>query len=60
VSSSFGGKGEEGINTAKYEEEKQQYRDMLKQAKDQEVFKEWLDNLKKKAEIEIARSLDQG
>ena len=52
--------GEEGINTAKYEEEKQQYRDMLKQAKDQEVFKEWLDNLKKKAEIQISRSLDQG
>jgi hypothetical protein len=24
------------------------------------VFREWLDNLKKKAEIEIARPVDQG
>jgi peptidyl-prolyl cis-trans isomerase D len=52
--------GEEGINTAKYEEEKQQYRDMLRRAKDQEVFKEWLDSLRKKAEIKIMRSPEQG
>jgi peptidyl-prolyl cis-trans isomerase D len=52
--------GEEGINTAKYEEEKQQYRDMLRRAKDQEVFKEWLDSLRKKAEIKIMRPPEQG
>jgi len=52
--------GEEGINTAKYEEEKQQYRDMLKRAKDQAVFREWLESLKQRAEIEISRPVDQG
>jgi peptidyl-prolyl cis-trans isomerase D len=52
--------GEEGINQAKYEEEKQQYRDLLKRTKDQSVFKEWLDSLRKKAEIEILKSVEQG
>jgi peptidyl-prolyl cis-trans isomerase D len=52
--------GEEGINQAKYEEEKQQYRDMLKRTKDQSVFKDWLDSLRRKAEIEILKSVEQG
>jgi peptidyl-prolyl cis-trans isomerase D len=52
--------GAEGINQAKYEEEKQQYRDMLKRTKDQTVFEEWLDSLRKKAEIEIVKSVEQG
>jgi peptidyl-prolyl cis-trans isomerase D len=52
--------GEEGINTAKYEEEKQQYRDMLKRTKDQALSRDWVESLKKKAEIKIMRPLDQG
>jgi peptidyl-prolyl cis-trans isomerase D len=52
--------GEEGINTAKYEEEKEQYRDMLKRTKDQSLARDWLESLRKKAEIEIMRPLDQG
>jgi peptidyl-prolyl cis-trans isomerase D len=52
--------GEEGINKAKYEEEKQQYRDVLRRTKDQALFREWLESLRKKAEIEIKRSFDQG
>jgi hypothetical protein len=31
--------GEEGISQAKYEEEKQEYRDMLKRMKEQELFR---------------------
>lgn len=56
----FRWEGEEGINQAKYEEEKQQYRDMLKRARDQAVFRDWLESLKEKAEIEISRPVDQG
>jgi peptidyl-prolyl cis-trans isomerase D len=52
--------GEEGIDTAKYEEEKQQYRDMLKRTKDQSLFRDWLESLKKKAEIAVMRPLDRG
>jgi peptidyl-prolyl cis-trans isomerase D len=52
--------GEEGINTAKYEEEKEQYRDMLKRMKDQALYREWLESLRQKAEIEVTRVLDQG
>ena len=52
--------GEEGINPTKYEEEKQEYRNMLKRMKDQELFKNWLENLRKNAEVEIVRPLERG
>lgn len=52
--------GEEGINTAKFEEEKERYRDMLKRMKDQALFREWLGSLRQKAEVEVTRNLDQG
>lgn len=52
--------GEEGINTAKFEEEKERYREMLKRMKDQALFREWLGSLRQKAEVEITRNLDQG
>jgi len=52
--------GEEGIDTAKYEEEKEQYRDMLKRMKEQALFRDWLESLRKRADIKIIRTFDQG
>jgi peptidyl-prolyl cis-trans isomerase D len=52
--------GEQGISQAKFEEEKQEYRDMLKRMKEQDLFKNWLDNLRKSARIEILKPLEQG
>jgi peptidyl-prolyl cis-trans isomerase D len=52
--------GEEGISLAQYEEEKQEYRDMLKRMKEEELFQNWLDNLRRSAKIEIHKSLERG
>jgi peptidyl-prolyl cis-trans isomerase D len=52
--------GEEGISLAKYEEEKQEYREMLKRMKEEELFRNWLDNLRRSASIEILKPLDRG
>jgi hypothetical protein len=51
--------GEEGISRAKYEEEKQEYREMLKRMKEEELFRNWLDNLRRSASIEILKPLDR-
>ncbi|MBN2032591.1 MAG: SurA N-terminal domain-containing protein [Deltaproteobacteria bacterium] len=52
--------GEEGINRTKYEEEKKQYEDMVKRMKEQNLFRNWIDNLRKIAKIEILKPLDRG
>jgi len=45
--------GEEGIDEKKYTQEKERYRYSLLMAKHQDIFKDWLENLKKEATIEI-------
>ena len=45
--------GKEGIDQKKYTQEKERYRYSLLMAKHQDVFKDWLANLKKDATIEI-------
>ena len=52
--------GEEVISQSGYEEEKQEYREMLKRMKEQDLFRGWLDNLRRSARIEILRPLEQG
>ena len=46
----------EGIDEAKYQEEKQDYRQSLTMAKDQILIGDWLENLKKKAVIKDLRA----
>jgi peptidyl-prolyl cis-trans isomerase D len=50
--------GEEGISPAKFEEEKQEYREMLKRMKEEALFQNWLDNLRRSAKIEIHKPLE--
>ena len=50
--------GKEGIDEAKYQEEKEDYRQSLTMAKDQILFGDWLENLKKKAQIKDLRAGD--
>lgn len=45
--------GEEGIDKKTYEQEKEKYRFSLRQARQKRVFQNWLQNLRKNAEIEI-------
>jgi peptidyl-prolyl cis-trans isomerase D len=52
--------GRKGIDKKKFEEEEKTYRQNLALLKQQQVFREWLDNLKSKAEIEILQSFDSG
>ena len=52
--------GRKGIDEKKFEEEEKTYRQNLALLKQQQVFREWLDNLKSKAEIEILQSFDSG
>ena len=47
--------GKEGIDEAKYQEEKDEYRQSLTMAKDRILIGDWLENLKKKAEIKDLR-----
>ena len=50
--------GEQGIDKNKFEEEKKLYRDMLVRQKNQALFKEWIDDLKKRAKIEMIQPLE--
>jgi peptidyl-prolyl cis-trans isomerase D len=50
--------GQEGIDQKKYEEEKANYRDMLVRARQQAIFQEWLDHLRKNAEIKILEPIE--
>ncbi|MBW2136703.1 MAG: SurA N-terminal domain-containing protein [Deltaproteobacteria bacterium] len=52
--------GKKGIDKDKYEEEKETYRQTLIQGKQQEVFQDWLANLRERAEIEVLVPMDQG
>ena len=45
--------GLKGIDTEEYKKEKEKYRISLVQAKHQAIFGDWLEDLKKRAEIEI-------
>ena len=49
--------GRKGIDMAKYEEEKEDYRISLMRAKNQVIFGRWLQELKDRAEIEIVTPL---
>jgi hypothetical protein len=49
--------GRKGIDMAKYEEEKEDYRMSLMRAKNQVIFGHWLQELKGRAEIEIVTPL---
>ena len=50
--------GNEGIDEKKFNEEKEAYRDSLAQTKHQRVFENWIQNLRKKAVIEIVTPVD--
>jgi len=50
--------GQKGINGDQYEKEKGQYHDALVQLRRQSVYNNWLENLKKAAQIEISDSFD--
>ena len=52
--------GRKGTDEKKFEEEKERYRQNLMRLKQQRVFKEWLDNLKSRAEIEILDAFRSG
>ncbi|MDZ7698779.1 MAG: peptidyl-prolyl cis-trans isomerase [Deltaproteobacteria bacterium] len=49
--------GRKGIDQDKFEEEKIEYREALIQAKHQRVFQNWLESLRKDAEIEIVNDV---
>ena len=51
--------GEKGIDKNKFEEEKKSYREMLVRLKNQSLFKEWIDNLKSRAKIEMIQPLEE-
>ncbi|MBW1909893.1 MAG: hypothetical protein JRJ11_10180 [Deltaproteobacteria bacterium] len=46
-----------GIDQVKYEEEKEKYRFSLMLAKQRLAFKNWIENLRKNADIEIVTPL---
>ncbi|MBU2498212.1 MAG: SurA N-terminal domain-containing protein [Proteobacteria bacterium] len=49
--------GQKEIDRDKYEKEKKSYSDVLAQVRRQAVYRDWLENLKKNAQIEILKSL---
>ena len=49
--------GEEGIDEKEFQEQKDKYRQTLMVGKFQQVFQKWLENLRKKADIEILSPL---
>jgi peptidyl-prolyl cis-trans isomerase D len=51
--------GDEGIDRAKYEEEKEKIRRSLTVARHRAIFTDWLKDLKDRAEIEIVTPLDR-
>jgi hypothetical protein len=48
--------GEEGIDEKKFQEEKEEYRNSLLSTRRQILFRDWIESLKKKAEIKDFRS----
>ena len=50
--------GNEGIDETKFKEEKETYRNSLAQTKHQRIFENWIQNLRKKAVIEIVNPVD--
>lgn len=50
--------GKEGIDEKKFQEEKENYGNSLTQTKHQRIFESWIQNLKKKATIEIVTPVD--
>ena len=48
-----------GIDEKKYQEEKDKYRSILEQVKKKRTFENWLENLKKKADIKIIKPAEQ-
>jgi peptidyl-prolyl cis-trans isomerase D len=50
--------GEEGIDQKKYQEEKANYREMLVRTRQQVIFQEWLDHLRKDAKIKIVEPIE--
>ena len=51
--------GNEGIDETKFKEEKETYRNSLAQTKHQRIFENWIQNLRKKAVIEIVNPVDR-
>jgi peptidyl-prolyl cis-trans isomerase D len=50
--------GEQDIDRNKFEEEKKLYRDTLVRLKNQSLFREWIENLKSRAKIEMLQPLE--
>jgi peptidyl-prolyl cis-trans isomerase D len=50
--------GEQGIDQKKYQEEKGNYRDMLIRTRQQVLFQEWLDYLRKNATVKITEPIE--
>ncbi len=50
--------GRKGVDMAKYEEEKENYRISLMRAKNQVIFGDWLEELKGRAEIQIVQPVN--
>ncbi|KPK25626.1 MAG: hypothetical protein AMK69_13795, partial [Nitrospira bacterium SG8_3] len=50
--------GRKGIDRAKYEEEKEDYRVSLMRAKNQVIYGDWLKDLKGRAQIEIVQPVN--
>jgi len=51
--------GREGIDQGKYQEEKGKYFYTLMLARHRVMLQDWLENLKKRADIEIIERMDQ-
>ena len=49
-----------GIDEKKFEEEKEQFRNVLAETSHRRIFEIWLQNLKKNAKIEILRPISEG
>ena len=50
--------GQQGIDLKKYEEEKDNYRNMVARLKQQTAYKEWLDHLRENAKIKMMDSIE--
>ena len=50
--------GQQGIDPKKYEEEKGNYRNMVARLKQQTIYKEWLDHLRKNATIKMMEAIE--
>jgi peptidyl-prolyl cis-trans isomerase D len=50
--------GEQGVDQKKYQDEKANYRDMLVRTRQQVIFQEWLDHLRKNAKVKIIEPIE--